>query len=452
MVRYKNSDVVVNTANMVRRNILRRWIAFAIAGVATLMCVLLLPSTAHATAQDYEVCIRLPVSLDDELDDDEPYGPYPDELGHAGDWKARGIRVSYVKLLGITTIFGPDYADLNSGCITMNLDLPQAYNATIKIVSRGIVSADNEIRVIDENGDAESYIATITLDPADPDQIFTWPDEEHMLRTYAITAYSVNSFLGGYNDELLKVWWYENSYDPDDTFCEAVAAHDTVSGVANICLNEERSLRKFVIAHEYGHCNLDLAISTENVPKDCTWDDQDFHDMQGGYPEYTSCAAMEGWANFVAADVWNDNIHGGGDPNAWVRYWKADYEVISADNGHGGCADSYRDESDYRRAYADTCFDSSPTWDDATECSSGDCDGVGYELDWMRTFYDYHTDTTYFSHGTVSHQTLHDDLKDALSWGHTTFWDDFYDATDLNSPNRADRLEEVADWEGTSEP
>lgn len=437
---------------------------------------------ANAALQEYETCLRLQVTLTDELDpvgdDDDDDDSYPNELGHSGNWKARGLKISSMKLNGTPLSGFPKYADPSTGCFTVEVDISDRTQYDLKIVSRGIVQDDNEIIVSGDDGTPGTYTKTLILDPLDPDQVFVWPNESNYLRTYAIIAYSINGFRGTYDDELLHVWWYPNGeFGDEQVDCDLISSHFTAGGETNICTDLDDSAKKYVLAHEYGHCNLDLAIATYELFKDCTWPDvQSFtttggdggsggttlaedhyhgHSMVGGYPEWNSCAANEGWASFVAADVFTDNAHSGGDPGASIKYWKGGLDIVDLDDGHGACAGEYLTNlAQFRSQYADVCFSDSLTWDNASSCSGGDCEHVAAEVDYLRLFWDFHTDTSNYSGGTVNHDTLHLDLRDAnnLDWRHDTFWETYEDAVCSNSTPRCTRLNDIADDEGVSEP
>ena len=168
-------------------------------------------------------------------------------------------------------------------------------------------------------------------------------------------------------------------------------------------------------------------------------------------------AAMEGWASFASADIWTDSIHGGGDPTTSIKYWVNGLNVVYLDNGHGSCADEYEDEdTNVPNDYADQCFYGDPyTWDNAPgvlECFGWDCRGIGAELDWMRMWWQYHTDTTNYIGSTVSHTTLQSDIEDALGWDKETFWEDHLAAVAANDEDRCERLLDVAHDVGASEP
>ena len=234
--------------------------------LATVLALYFVPRVA--SAQDFEICLRIPVTIDDSIDSSLWS---PNERGFSGNWKARGIRISYVKL-GYAQVYGPGYADPNTGCFTIeNLDILTPQDVEIKLVSRGIVAEGNEIIVHDHDENPGTYTKVLELDPADPDIIYTWPSEPDYLRTYAILAFSINAFHGRYDNELLRVYWYPNNTDGEDTYCELVTAHVTVDGVTRICVDKDDSKRKFILGHEYGHCNLDLAISDGEMYKVGGW-------------------------------------------------------------------------------------------------------------------------------------------------------------------------------------
>jgi hypothetical protein len=133
-------------------------------------------------------------------------------------------------------------------------------------------------------------------------------------------------------------------------------------------MESSHDARKFIIAHEYGHANLWLTAGpwtndcSEQAPGQGTG-----HWMTSY--EYMSCAMMEGWARFAEADVWNDD---GDNAQAFIYQSCGGSSIIDVEAaGEGaGCVLQYMET----------------TWTDAD-----DWPGHGTELDWMRTFWDYHT-------------------------------------------------------------
>jgi len=154
---------------------------------------------------------------------------------------------------------------------------------------------------------------------------------------------------------------------------------------------------------------------------------------------------MEGWAHFVAADVWNSGEHSGGQPTGWLVYWGTGNPLINVEAGQGGCAAMPGDPEGFRRQYADACL--SAGWAADVNCATGDCDNVGVELDWMRAWWDFHTDD-----GLPGARPDHADLQEVIddaTWTKQNAWDRMVAAL---SGDWLARWISVGDWNGISEP
>lgn len=408
--------------------------------------VLLAPSAASAT--EYTICIRLPVTLVDETG-------HPDEIGTStpvvgsGGWIARGIVVAGVDDAVGNPVPGYEYGfatHASTGCFV--LDTPTNNNAstyTVWIRSRGYVQSGNRIDVSNSSGTPSVYGANISLPAQGGTFYLYWPNEYILPRIYAILARSVYWFRGRYNDEVLHAYWYPDS--ATNTACgnDCLNCYSYINGdLGRICIQDSSDQRKFLIAHEYGHANLyhSVTVGTNNCGYTVDGDPgNSWHAMRS--LEYTSCAFHEGWANFVAADIWNGQVHDGGDPDGELRYWGPSVDVeVEADQGGCFTVGNHGDTTNFRRAFADNC------WQSNGNCSSGNCNGRGVELDWMRTLWDFHTDGDL--PGTrPDHTAVHNAIDAAGGWSSTNTWDRLIDGL---SGSVRDRMQDAADWNGTSEP
>lgn len=394
---------------------------------------LLFGSVGEARAHTYTICLRLPVTLDDETGQST-------EIGRSGNWIARGIRIAFVKDPQGNNVPGfPKYAGASSGCFTFSSHLKG--NFRIGIQPYGRLAAGNTLKVVSGTGQLFTYVAFLDIQGGG---VYVWPYERILPRMYAITAYAIQSgFRGRYDDENLTVWYGANS--PCTPGCNNACSVDGDNYHIAICEGSTR--RKFLIGHEYGHVNLLGAAGSYN--NDCSYGagDPADHGMRGA--EYSSCAAMEGWAHFVAADVWNRGEHAGGDPVGWFRWWSGGNALINVEAGQGDCAERSGDTAlNYRRRYADVCFSDPDGWQYESACAGGDCDGLGVELDWMRAWWDYHTDGD-LPGSRPSHAGLHGHIKDALGWNRDTVYKELLDAV---SGAQRTRFRDASIWNGTSEP
>ena len=354
---------------------------------------------SHATAAtSYEICLRIPVTLDDQTGQ-------ANEVGTDGNWKGRGMRIAWVRDPNGNMVGGfPKYASAETGCFILPATQLGDYDVGLQPV--GELAAGNRLEVFDSTGQPFTYVATLDIEGSGA---YVWPYERILPRMYAIVAYAIQEgFRGNFNNETLTVWYGQS---PINSGCNKAYTENTDHSHINICTDSTR--RKFVIAHEYGHANL--ARSSDGYVNDCGYGDSG-HGMRG--IEYNSCAAMEGWAHFVAADIWNDDAHSGGDPTGWFVYWGAGNALINVEAGQGGCAAVSGDPNGFRQRYADVCFSAGFAFD--ANCASGDCDGYSAELDWMRTWWDFHTDGD-LAGSRPDHADLQTIISDA-SWSSQTAW------------------------------
>ena len=381
---------------------------------------------SHATAAtSYEICLRIPVTLDDQTGQ-------ANEVGTDGNWKGRGMRIAWVRDPNGNMVGGfPKYASAETGCFILPATQLGDYDVGIQPV--GQLAAGNRLEVFDSTGQPFTYVGTLDIDGSGA---YVWPYERILPRMYAIVAYAIQEgFRGNFNNETLTVWYGES---PISSGCNKASTENTNHSHIAICTDSTR--RKFLLGHEYGHANL--ARSSDGYVNDCGYGDSG-HGMRG--IEYNSCAAMEGWAHFVAADIWNDGEHSGGDPTGWFVYWGAGNALINVEAGQDGCAAVSGDPNGFRRRYADVCFSAGFAFD--ANCASGDCDGYGAELDWMRTWWDFHTDGD-LAGSRPDHADLQTIISDA-SWSRETAWEGMVNAL---SGAWQTRWLDAGAWNGTSEP
>jgi hypothetical protein len=158
---------------------------------------------------------------------------------------------------------------------------------------------------------------------------------------------------------------------------------------------------KFTFAHEYGH-----VYSMLRIPSLTTSDFDYCYNTVGPCQhtrtstEYQAIAAIEGFADFFSAAVWND-----GDYNslAFIPLPDGAYdgELINLESGHSGHEAKYYE----------------------TNVCNGSClNGLGVELDWARTFWDFYTN---YSPG-ASVESIALVFDDIHPWPVNGLTDDFY--------------------------
>jgi hypothetical protein len=111
-----------------------------------------------------------------------------------------------------------------------------------------------------------------------------------------------------------------------------------------------------------------------------------FHNF--GTQETQRCAMIEGFADFVGVDAWNDDDDGS-NPDGY-------YLGVGCTGPFGNpesvdhCPES-PDNTDVIDVESVGCYDGCVTKYMETYFSSGTWPGTGVETDWMRTYWDYHT-------------------------------------------------------------
>lgn len=149
----------------------------------------------------------------------------------------------------------------------------------------------------------------------------------------------------------------------------ATAASWGDDGNPQIAMTGTAYRSKWVLAHEYGHVysvfrNASLSPSDVNY---CYLSGTCQHSITSA--EYQAAAAMEGFADFLGVAVWNDLAL---NSVAYIPKYNSSTtgSLINLETGHTGFEAKYYE----------------------TQICSGTClNGIGVELDWARTFWDFHT-------------------------------------------------------------
>jgi len=217
------------------------------------------------------------------------------------------------------------------------------------------------------------------------------------------------SNLFGISSWILARWsdgLVNKTFTVRDQACPGIPNNSCNSG-STLYINPDSHDRKFLIAHELGHAivhrwinyhpNASYSLNTGGA--NCTTS-QTSHALHS--KEYQSAALTEGFAQFYATAAWNSEGQTGG----WFRYYKDYYKNgsvtnVNVENGNTGGATRYMEKN----------------------CSGSDA-GRGVELDWMRAFWDYRTNS-----GTKpTHYQILRQLKNAViggDWGHSDAYDAF---------------------------
>jgi len=387
-------------------------------------------SAAQAEAATYNVCLHLPVAIDDETGQST-------ETGVDGNWRARGMRIQYVKNPNGTQVAGfPKFADAATGCFTFTSS--QSGNFELGIQPWGMLAGNNVLKVVGNDDPLFTYLGVLNITGTGGN--YVWPSELINPRMYAVFAYAIQvGFRGNYDSEELVVH-YESG--PCSAVCDK-SRMCSVGDVSHIQICDGSTRRKFTMGHEYGHANLRRSTSG-SFANSCGYNGSG-HGFRG--LEYNSCAVMEGWANFMAAEIWNQRTPGATDQLGWVIYSAPGNPLVDVEAGHGGCAAAAGDATNFRQNYADNCFITGSLADPA--CSTGNCVGMGVELDWMRTWWDFYTDADLPGVPPTSSE-LHDTINASGGWGAQDAWQKLEDG--ITDPVVLQRFRAAANWNGASEP
>lgn len=419
---------------------------------------------AEAKAASFNFCIRLPVTLGDEVgtngEIEAELGLAPGtadvhEVGFTGNWIGRGIRIDSLERNGVPVAgFVPTFADASTGCFTQSYQtLGGSATWTIGVKSYGRLGGNNELRSHNSSGITSYYETDVVAPNAGGTVVVVWPTEYKLLRMYAILAYAIQEgFRGSWEDQTLRAWYGA----PGVAGASPCGCDDAIGfgactcssgGHGHMSIPDNQSDLKFVLGHEYGHRVIGDVVSF-GATNNCNLDSDNDGNANTGHGmttlEWNSCAAMEGWAHFVSADIWTEDHHAGGDPQGWFRYFGDLVDPEAEWQAGANCGD-------YIGQYADQCFPLQ------SRCNNGnpfnpavwDCDQVGVELDWMRTFWDYHTDDD-MPGSLRSHLQLQDDIDASGGWNSNTAWNDI-DAG-MSSRGQGARWQTAGDNNGSSEP
>ena len=399
-------------AQILRARALRR---AAVAGV--LLGLAALP--AQAVQQKFCVKTRV-TTVDSGIGED--YYTAPGGTTHPARYTR--MRVSRAGFLITDT-----YADA-SGCVTF--DWPFTDNFKLEMWS--------EARV--PRTDNPGHTNTLKILDSDLDQgYWVWFLTPSSYPAYLYTNQSNLSNLLGISSWILARWsdgLVGKTIQVIDAACPSIPDNSCNTG-ADVYINPASNNRKFLIGHELGHALVfhwygtgyhpAASYTTNSGGVDCETPAGMHHAMHS--KERQSAAMLEGFAQFYSAAVWNSEGSTGGK----FHYYKTNYKngaVTTIDVEYP--VDAGLNPLSYLE----------------NRCS-GTLQGYGVEMDWMRAFWDYRTDS-----GTApSHYQLLRQIKNAVTggnWSHATAYTAFADAvTDYDvdyGTSFSPRWTADADWNG----
>lgn len=182
-----------------------------------------------------------------------------------------------------------------------------------------------------------------------------------IFKIYQATAYALYRHNGGNWHDLFEYELDEDNDGESDPTARAL-------GTAQIT-------EKFQLIHEAGHVMFENAGIFNAIDYD--YPESVCHEEPAGQihsmrsKEYAGTAVLEGFAHFYTADVWNDH----NQSSCWFEY----YKDVAGDQSPGVNCENQTGTTAFANAYLESA------------CSGGADAGV--ELDWLRAFWDVHTDS-----------------------------------------------------------
>ncbi|MEE9382631.1 MAG: hypothetical protein V3V08_04375 [Nannocystaceae bacterium] len=219
----------------------------------------------------------------------------------------------------------------------------------------------------------------------------------HRGNVYAAMAFGWSRHNGGISGTETRVFVDSE----DDSSNATVMTSGNYPGAGRIRITPTAASKKMTIAHELGHIvgafatgagptykgNLSLgsvcSVTGAGGPSRCRSNSGNSHTLTSR--EYAGCAASEGWANFYAADVYNTHH----EDDCAVPVYGRDVDCESGFLWH---------PNRYMEKKCDTFS------------QSANLNGMGVELDWLRAYWDVHTN----GGGHVGHAAIHSWLDDAV--------------------------------------
>ena len=360
---------------------------------ATLVGVVWAGLAAEALAYDWTFCLRTQVSTTDSGIGEDYYTAAGSTL-----YVARYAQVRVTR--GDDTVVPTTYAN-GAGCISFESPYNTGFHVEMwsraRIPRTDDTDYHNTLEVQHSNGDP-AYWHWYTSPGGNGGAYYFETNQTRRSTLLGLASYALYRFSDGLVNKTFVV---------RDAACPQIPNNSCNSADGSVVyIHPDHNDNKFAVAHEMGHAVVhrwinyhpSASYSVNAGGAECTTPDDMSHALHS--KEYQSGALTEGFAQFYAASVWNDQ----GQTGAWFHYYKDEYkggsvQEVDVENGPTGGVTSYLEN----------------------ECS-GSPDGRGVELDWMRALWDYRTNA-----GTqpTRYQILRQ-LKNAVisgMWSHT---DAFY--------------------------
>jgi hypothetical protein len=295
---------------------------------------------------------------------------------------ARGIRARITRVSDGAWIYD-GYTNSDTGC-TSTLSLSSTHSYRITVWGNAQLYNGNQIKLYNNNDYPLIPLKVLDWDftpnySGQPVYVWEDTDNKHIPQIAAAAGYAINKRYAGLTNQIFQMF-----YDDSSSPCTPACTWDE----GDIFLEKNApTVRKFVITHEMGHAvairrdeNLRTGPEYDESFLDCAeylWAADRAHDFASR--EYASTAAVEGFAHYYAASVWNN----GGENDCSFYYYKTvDFEP----------RDYYWNDPNRHVWVADP----NPIYSCATSRTflEGWCypwDGYGVESDWLTFWWDIQT-------------------------------------------------------------
>jgi hypothetical protein len=222
----------------------------------------------------------------------------------------------------------------------------------------GVINGNN-LRARTKGGSAPSTMVTFGALAASGTYVRTGTNTSSVYPVYLAIAKAMRAHDGGYSGVTYNAL----------TLHDDGSRYDSDSEEIRILSGDEA--KKFLVVHEYGHAFGDKTGDGYLVGGDCSKTSSDSDCSSGGSHgmtsiEWQSCAVNEGFAHFVAADTFNNHAQ----DDCAFRYWGSN---------HGDRNVDCEGASSHVAAWMENM------------CVGESFVGAGVELDWLRQFWDVHT-------------------------------------------------------------
>lgn len=330
------------------------------------------PPPTVGAADSIRFCIKHTAAYNDNGVGEDYWTTNP-----ASGRQARGAWASVFDATAGLFIFGGYLGDGvgsgDAGCTSWLLVATANRSYVVSVSSYGQVQGNRvEVRhsengllqsarvAFDHTRGAGTFNVTVPIAGEDPDP---WDPDFSVFNAYQAAAYAIYRHAGGMTGKAYKIY-----------ITNSGTSYSSVSGKINVSLSSAN--KKFKTVHEVAHRLVHLkGIENASNPRlapdgvvACQQEGRGNHSMRS--EEWVGTAVHEGFAHFYAADVFNNH----NEYDCKFKYYKPVNGVgnptVNCESGHTNFPVAFMES---------TC--------------NAPFQGHGVELDWLRVFWDVHTDT-----------------------------------------------------------